>query len=354
MNYPSRIKKLQNILQEKQLPAFLISNPTNIYYLTGFSGLAPNSREAFAVATKRNLHLFTSQMYGQGLNVPSHIHLHIIKSWDDVFGFLKRYHNKGRVAFETSDLRHSEFKKLNAQSPRLMSTKNIVENLRIIKSKEEIKHIRKAAQITDKAFETVIKQIKPGLTEKKVARMLISAMEDFGATDIAFDPIVAFGKNSAKPHHKTGNTKLTKGPLLIDMGAKYKGYCADMTRTIYVGKPSKDFLITYNKVKDVLINTLERVKPETKIQELSIIANKQFGKEKEHFLHSLGHGVGLDIHERPFANSKTKAILKPGMILTIEPGLYYSNWGGIRLEELILLTSKGIQILSQATFLEIR
>lgn len=349
--FKNRITKLQSILKKEKLDSLFITNPTNIYYLSGFRSSVPTEREVTALLTKHKLHLFVPEMYrteAEELEKNSKVQL-VIKN--KLFSTPTNFF-EGDVGFESTNIKFVEYDFLKENSKnKLVPTKNMIEELRVIKDTEEIKLIRKAVEITDKTFSVLTKKVRRGMTEKEVAKLIENTMESLGAEELSFPSIVASGKGSALPHYRTSNKKIGYGPLLIDMGARYKGYCGDMTRVLYVGKPTKEFKEKYELVLKTEIASIEGTKPNVTEEELWKIAAEKLGGEPKNFInaHSLGHGIGLDPHEAPSIWKGMKRKLKPGMVITIEPAIYDQDWGGIRIEDYCLITDDGVEVLSTST-----
>ncbi len=227
---------------------------------------------------------------------------------------------------------------------KLVDIRNSVFKLRLTKTPEEIQKIRKACRKTDKIFDAIIDNFKQFKTEEDIRKFIkILAIEE--DCELSFDPVVASGVNAVIPHY-TKNSKLKKGFLVLDFGLKYKGYCSDLTRTIYLGKPSEKELNFYLKIVWIQDETIKQIKPGIQAAVLDKFARDYFGKDKEYFIHSLGHGIGLNIHEEPALAPKSKVILDENMVFTIEPGYY--NKIGIRVEDDILVTKKGHKFLTQS------
>ena len=201
---------------------------------------------------------------------------------------------------------------------------------RIIKSESEVKKIEEAISISDRAFDTVSKKIEEGMTEEEIAWEMEKEMRILGAESISFDTIVASGINGAKPHHSPTNKRVSNGEAItIDMGAKCNGYCSDLTRTIFIGEPNDKFKKIYNIVLRSQLISIETAKEGMTGEEIDkisrdIISNEGYG---ENFGHSLGHGVGLEVHENPGVGPNSKNEILPGMVYTIEPGIYIEGWG---------------------------
>jgi Xaa-Pro aminopeptidase len=336
--------------------AFLITSHSNIKYLSGFSG-----SNGFMLITKKRKILFTDSRYIEEAKyiIPKSIQLENItkvwknpkelkKHWQKI---LKRFRIK-KIGFEGFSLTVNRFKKFKSISPKIKfyDASETLEQLRAIKTKKEISLIRKSQKITEKTFLLIKKFIQRNKSKKlreiDIAWEIKKLGFTLGAEDISFEPIVAFGKNSSRPHHHSGNTILKKGDLvLIDMGMKYKGYCSDMTRIIFTAKPTKEQKKIYNIVLKAKETAIKKIRPNSIEQKIystaqEIIEKNGFGK---YFEHGLGHGVGLEIHESPSLTDKGKNRLKQNMITTIEPGIYLPGKFGIRLEDMVLITEKGVE-----------
>lgn len=222
----------------------------------------------------------------------------------------------------------------------------ILSKLRSIKSQTEIENIKKACEIMQKAYYSTLEYIKVGVSEVQVKEILEDFMIKYGAEGSSFETIVAFGKNSAVPHHETGDTVLTENSVvLIDAGCLYKGYCSDLTRTCFFGVPDKKFIDYYNAVLKANLLAQENIKNLTTAKEADGFA-RDYLKTKglsEYFTHSLGHGVGLEIHEYPRLSFKSDAVLQNDMVFTIEPGVYLDGEFGIRIEDTVLLNDGKVE-----------
>lgn len=218
-----------------------------------------------------------------------------------------------------------------------------VKKIRAIKTDREIDAVKRACNITQTAFYRLLEEVKEGVTELELKEKLLTLYRELGAQGESFDTIVAFGKNSAVPHHQTGGTVLEKGmPILIDTGCLIDGYASDFTRTVYFGKPTEEFISAYNAVKQANEYAIENIKDGTYTDQADGYARavlKEYGLE-EYFTHSLGHGLGLEIHEYPTLSIKCKDRLENKMLFTIEPGVYFDGKFGIRIEDTVLLDGK--------------
>lgn len=250
----------------------------------------------------------------------------------------------GRMGFEEADLTVAEYK--NLKGMKLVATKYRVESLRQIKREDEIENIRQACKLTDACFSQIIKDLKPGVTEGEIQWKIESFIRMRGA-GLAFSPIVAFGKNTSQPHYLTVNDeRLTNNSLvLLDFGARVNGYCSDMTRVVFVGKPKPEWVSAYAKIQHAQEAALKALASGERSGAKLDAAARRYVK----YPHSLGHNIGLDIHESPRLSVKKDVTLKPGMVFSIEPGVYIEGQYGIRIEDLVLLKQDGIEILSQSS-----
>jgi Xaa-Pro aminopeptidase len=244
---------------------------------------------------------------------------------------------------------YSSFKeKFNCE---LTPLDGMVENIRVIKNEAEIASIKKAAEIADNAFEHMRKFIKVGMTELEIALELEFFMKKQGAKFLSFPSIVASGYRSSLPHGEPTNKVVQNGEFLtLDYGCVFEEYCSDMTRTFVIGQPDEKMLEVYNTVLEAQLLALEAIKPGVKASLIDKIARDYITKKGygDYFGHGLGHGVGREIHEAPSVNSKSEIILSAGMVITDEPGIYLPNFGGVRIEDLVVVTENGCETLSKS------
>ncbi len=344
---------MHNVLD--RINAIFITNPTNIRYLTGFVGAAPEEREVFALCTKNQTYLFTNALYRQEAKQTKATFVEISREnpISKELARICRERKLKKLGFEDTNLMVAEFNKLTdvLTGVRLVPTRDRVEQLRMIKRKDEIEYIRQAAKLTDQCFNFLLKKIKVGMTERNIAWEIETFFQKRDA-ESAFSPIVAFNKNSSQPHYSTMNNEpLSMNSLiLLDFGAKVNGYSADMTRIIFIGQPDARWVSAYravlaaNEKAVALLQSGERDGATLDAAAKEVIAEANLPP----YPHSLGHAVGLDIHENPRLTVKKKVILKPNMVVTIEPAVYIEGSYGIRIEDLVLLKKNSIEILSKS------
>ena len=349
-----RIERIQKELKKRSLDAILISSSSHIAYLTGYGGFSDIEREAFMFISLQNALLFTDRRYlGALAHVKPTISLKEISLKNPLsrhVGGILRSLNAQRVGIEKEHVTVEEYENLNLSSVAIPHS--ILADLRQIKTKEEIALLQKACDLTDKAYARLLSYVKPGISEKELAAKLEYWIKKQGA-DVAFPPIIAFGKNSATPHHKTGDQRLAiKDHVLIDFGVRYQLYCSDMTRVVFVGKPSDEQKRMYQTVHDAGQKALDFLSSDHQSVQASRVDDVArryiISKGYPSIPHSLGHGVGIEVHESPRISPVSKDILKQGMVFTIEPGIYDRKLGGVRIEDVVVLEKKGPSIITHS------
>jgi len=336
----NRVKKL---LESLEADSILITNPNNVFYLSGFDG------EGFLYISREEQVLMTDSRYT--VQAKREAPGFEIRDKGGYFDHLKDLVKKGdRMGFEPSCISYSNYvSKLKVLDCELVETWNLVENIRMYKEPEEIELICTASDIlreTAEMFDT----ITPGTTESEYANLIEFNMKSYGFSQIGFETIVAFGDNAACPHHKPTDRKLEEGMMVkIDYGVSYKHYNADVTRTVFVGKPTDKFKEIYNIVKDAKDLAISEIKPGKLGGDIDKLARDYIAKYGygDCFGHSLGHGIGVECHDPGGLSPNNKTELKPGFVTSVEPGIYIEGWGGIRLEDDVLVTKTGAMNLTR-------
>ena len=344
-----RIEKLRKVLVEKNLDGFLVSNFYNILYLTGFKTLTSDEREAWGLVTKNNIYLFTDSRYTINNKFL------ILKLITPKKGLIKHLQEIvveekiQRLGFESDDLKVNELQKLKEPliNVGLVSLEKLIIKIREIKDEEEIKKIKMACQIADQCLGEIVKTIKAGITEKEIAFKIEFWLKEKNH-DLSFYPIVAVDENSAIPHYDTRNgrdEKVKKNSIiLIDFGAKFQDYHSDMTRMVFIGKPTNEMINTYK----ALLNAQERTIEQLKIDSNPVSVDQFCRQQLLIYPHSTGHGVGLQIHECPKISFTSIDVLLPNQVITIEPGVYIEDKWGMRVEDTVLIKeNKQIEVLTQ-------
>ena len=341
---------------DQELDAVLISAPENRRYLSGFSGSA-----GYLFITKDNALLVTDSRYTEqaAKQCPAFQVKQVRGGWDWLVEELKSSGVK-KVGFESQDMTVSSYNSLidaikgdsGLGGVSMVPAPGLAENQRIIKDKDELSMLQLAIDAADKAMDQVCPAITPGMTEKEVAWKMEMAMRDAGADAISFDTIVAAGPNGAMAHHQPSDYVIKQGdPIVIDMGAKVGGYCSDLSRSIFVGEADETFKKIYDIVLGAQLTAINTVKvgmtgEEADSLSRDVIAEAGYG---DNFGHSLGHGVGLVIHENPRVGPRSTDILELNTVFTVEPGIYLTGWGGIRIEDIVILREGGAVPLSKAS-----
>lgn len=337
--FKTKLKKIREKIQKEKLDAVLISSVSNITYLTGYANFSKDEREAYIFVGRDFAYIITDARYTEEIKSRvSHMTIFERGHKNQMENLFKKYKVK-KLGVEENYLTVAEHKFIKKY---FKSTKHF-EISRSIKTEDEIGKIEKACQIGDLAFEYVLKKLKDGVTEKEIAGELENFVRSKNCI-ISFPAIVAFGKNSAIPHHQTGEAILKEGDfVLLDFGVKYENYCSDMTRTVFFGKPNEKQKKMY---ETVLRAQQKAVRAIEKGERRAAKIFKAAGLPT--MPHSLGHGIGLEVHEHPSLSPKSKEILREGMVFSIEPGMYIPGFGGVRIEDLFVLEKNGLRKLTGA------
>ncbi len=335
-----KIKWLREKLSTLDLDGMIVSNPVNIKYLTGI-----DAEGVLLITRKENIYI-TDARYTEHINsiltIDDEISLYDYKDIDPI-DYENLFMFCSNVGFEENYVTYAKYKEYKQvyKINNLVETDNFIETQRMIKAPDEINNIQKACKITDACFNHICNFIKVGMTEKEIAFEIEHYFRTHGADGIAFDTIVASGSNSSMPHAIPTDRKIEAGdPITIDFGCKYKGYCSDMTRTIFVEYVPEGIKPIYNLVLKNQQLTLDAIQENANARILTMMVESDFKVNGYMLDHSLGHGVGLDIHEKPFIGKKD-FLLKENMIVTDEPGIYLPGKFGVRIEDTVLVTKNG-------------
>lgn len=337
---------LSSMLEDAGLDALLITQPENVRYLSGFT----SPKDGWVVVWREGATLVTDPRYTVQAQQESRIPHRIVPREQSAEAAAELL--RGRVGFEANHLAYGRLETLREQAPaEWVPTTDLVEKLRLKKTPEELQHIRAAARLADEGYAHILPFLKPGVSELDVALELEFFLRKHGSEGVAFEIIVASGERSAMPHGVASDKKLRAGELVtLDFGAVVKGYHSDMTRTLALGEVSPELRSLYEAVLEAQQAALEAVRPGRTGKELDAIARRVLEERGygEYFAHGLGHGVGLAIHEGPRLSKLSDDVLEPGMVLTIEPGAYIPGLGGCRIEDLVLVTEAGCEVLSHS------
>ncbi len=350
MNERERINKIYSQIKQQGIDGLLLSLPANITYVTGHL-----SRDSWLLLLRNGGIYITDSRYTEEAKKSLKGSFIVTQSQsslsDTVAAVIKELRIK-RLGFEEKYLTTYAYQKLNSKLPKttvLTPTQGIIESFREIKSPQEIKKIKKATQIAVKALKFIKKHIVPGAKEVEIAGEIERFIRYNGAQGASFEIIVASGPNSSYPHHKTSYRKICRNePVLIDMGVEYRGYKSDLTRVFFSGRINPLVRKVYDIVAQAQELAIKAIKPAARMNKIDLAA-RQYIIQKGYggfFSHSLGHGVGLEIHESPRISPKESRRLKEGMVFTVEPAVYIPGEFGIRIEDPVVVTKKGAGVLS--------
>jgi len=346
-----RLLKIKNKIEEEKVDAFLITDSKNCRYLSGFTGSG-----ALMITTEENFLLTDFRYIEQAEKESSSFKIQKYRQFYKTLVEILEEENIKRLGFEAEHLSYDQYIKMkkevenNEISVEWKPFSETVEKVRMVKTEEEINKIRTAAEISDRAFKKLLPFIKVGVTEREIEMELEYLLKKFGSEKNAFDFVIASGKRSSLPHGRSTERSFSPGDfIVIDFGAVYDGYSSDMTRTVFLGDdPDSRQIKIYETVLKGQILGLETLKPGKEACEIDQRVRKFFEKDgyDKYFGHSLGHGVGLNVHEGPAVSQKSDIELVSGMVVTIEPGIYIPDWGGVRIEDLVVIRDDGYELLT--------
>ena len=347
MNY--KIKCLREKMKLLEIDGMIISNPINIEYITGVYAegtLIINDKDNIFITDARYIEDVNSTItISDEINVRDQANI----SENEYISF---FANCPRVGIEENYISYSKYQNLVRiyRLKEAVETNNLIEKMRTIKDDNEIAKIRRACEITDNCFTHLLEYIKVGMTERQIAFEIEKYFIENGANGLAFDTIVASGENSSKPHAVPTNRKIQSGDnITIDFGAKYKGYCSDMTRTIFVGSVSDEVRNLYNFILEGQLRATNKIKDGVDGKSVARGVQIEYNARNFELIHALGHGVGLEVHELPYLSYRSSQILKENMVLTNEPGIYIPEKIGIRIEDTILVNKLESEVLTKSS-----
>lgn len=346
----NRLSQLKGKLAVHEIDGILVTSGYNRHYISGFTGTAGvaliSEKEAKFITDFRYVEQAQSQ--AKDFEIVQHtgpIHEEIGKQVKEM--------GISRLGFEKDHVTYSAFETYKAAlDATLVPVTGLLEKMRLIKDESELAIIREAVQIADAAFDHIIGFIRPGIKEIDVSNELEFFMRKKGAVSSSFDIIVASGFRSALPHGVASDKVIEKGELVtLDFGAYYKGYCSDITRTVAVGEPSDELKKIYNTVLEAQLRGVQGIKPGLTGKQADALTRDYITEQGygEYFGHSTGHGLGMEVHEGPGLSHRSDTVLEPDMVVTVEPGIYIAGLGGTRIEDDIVITKTGNEILSKST-----
>jgi len=357
--YPDRLSTVRKKLSALKLDALWVIEPNNRRYLSGFKAADSQLNESsgsLLISRKKAL-LLTGPIYREEAEKEAGdfevitARRSLLEELPEILSGLK----VKRLGFESAYLIWGTHRELTANfrkkrlSGRLVPVKDMIEDMRLVKDKSEIIKMAISARMISEILETVIKGLRPGKREKEIAGQIEDMAREIGADGLAFPTIVASGPNSALPHAVPGSRKIrAREPVVIDAGVRKDGYCSDITRTVFVGEPTRTFQKIYRIVRQAQLAALDILNPGLEGEKADSLARNIIQKAGfgEYFGHGLGHGVGLQTHEQPRLAPRQNVKLESGMVVTVEPGIYIPGKGGVRLEETVVIEKKGCKILT--------
>lgn len=347
MNY--KIKCLREKMKLLEIDGMIISNPINIEYIIGVYAegtLIINDKDNIFITDARYIEDVNSTItISDEINVRDQANI----SENEYISF---FANCPRVGIEENYISYSKYQNLVRiyRLKEAVETNNLIEKMRTIKDDNEIAKIRRACEITDNCFTHLLEYIKVGMTERQIAFEIEKYFIENGVNGLAFDTIVASGENSSKPHAVPTNRKIQSGDnITIDFGAKYKGYCSDMTRTIFVGSVSDEVRNLYNFILEGQLRATNKIKDGVDGKSVARGVQIEYNARNFELIHALGHGVGLEVHELPYLSYRSSQILKENMVVTNEPGIYIPEKIGIRIEDTILVNKLESEVLTKSS-----
>lgn len=346
------IEKLISLLEEKSLDAIYITDIQNVNYISKY-----NDEDAFALISKNGNFLITDTRYMElakdtckGFEL---VNWHLFdRNIAKAVASICLKNNIKELGFEGSNITFDKYNSIKCELDKndinLSCVDGLVEELRYIKNEEEIANIRKACEIADKSLEELIPYIKIGVSERELSTKLEYFMKINGAHNIGFETILISGAKSSLLHGKPSDKKLERGDLLlIDFGAMYNGYRSDMTRTFIIGEASEKQVMLYELIKKAQLVGIENMKPGVHATVPDLEIRKIVKEYEEYYYRGLGHGIGRKLHEEPFLGNYGTKTIEEGCTITMEPGVYFPGWGGIRIEDTVLVTKDGPEILTK-------
>lgn len=338
---------IEEIINQNNLDAVLLYSFENRFWYSDFI-----STLGYLTITKKEAILLVDGRYiTEAKSIAKNVR---VENFSNIFQSLTKYFDEQQiknVGFEADYITYGQLEDWKKMLPNINFVPLNVRELRMIKDDKEINRIKKACEIGDLAFQDILKNIKPGMKERELEAIILDSFNKNGATKASFETIIASGFRSAMPHGKASDKIINNNEIITcDFGCVYQGFCSDMTRTFALGNIDAKLIEIHNIVKEAQMNGIKAVKPGIKIGEIDkicrdYIAEKGYG---QYFNHGTGHGLGIEIHEAPWVIKNEQTTLKPGMVITVEPGIYIPDIGGVRIEDDILVTENGYEILTNS------
>lgn len=345
----NRLAAVLKKMKEGGIDQLIVSSPSSIYYLTGKCIEAGERMCTVFIGAHGEKKLVINKLFP--INEDIGFDVIVFNDGEDPVEKLSKFIDKDLVLGVDKNWQASFLIRLMEIKAGLLIKNGsfVIDECRIVKAIDEIKLMEEATRVNDSAMEAIIKNIKGGVTEIQLAKRLGEIYSEHGTEEFSFEPLIAFGKNGAEPHHSTDGTILKNGDsIILDIGGKTNGYCSDMTRTVFYGEASEEQKKVYNLVLQANLKGIAAVKPGVKFSDIdkaarAVIEEAGYG---EYFTHRTGHNIGIDVHEPTDVSSVNDSKVEEGMIFSIEPGIYLSNKFGVRIEDLVLVTKNGCKVLN--------
>lgn len=348
--HPNSARALCRLMRRLQLQGILVTGLPNVRYLSGFTG-----SDATLWISRTSRVLFTDSRYLTQAREESP-DFQVVEYRRKVEEISRRIKQRGvkRLGFEPSRMSlalYREYRR-HLRGIRFVALSKELEWLRVSKRAEELRRIGRAGRIAWRAFQEVLPLLRPGVAERAVALELEHRMKHLGAEEASFATIVASGRRGALPHGAASTKKLRAGELVtLDFGCRFQGYHSDQTITVGLGEPAAKQKQIYEIVRQAQARAIAEIRPGAALRGVDAVARDYIREQGygDYFGHGLGHGVGLEVHEEPYLNPRSQGRLEPGMVLTVEPGIYLPGWGGVRIEEMVVVTPTGHRVLTRSS-----
>lgn len=348
----------KEVLEQNEFEGFFVSNPFDRTWLSGFYAEdVIGGPSGFLLVTPEKQLLMTDPRYSeQAKREASDWEIHVYRGkLAEVLGDVLESANIHTIGFDSAYLNHSLYTSLkqylysfSPEKARLYPTKMLTEGLRAVKTPDEINKIQKAVDVIEVVMRETAAYIEPGITELDISRFVRDQVMRYGAEDVSFTPLIASGPNGSMPHHRISRRKIRRHePILVDIGAKVDGWCSDMTRIFFCGKPDEKVARIYQIAKEAMFKAMDAIKPGVTWASVDTAARDHIEDFGFVLPHSTGHGIGLAVHERPTIGYQyTDEVLVEGMVVAVEPGIYPEDTGGLRLENMIVVTNDGYRLMN--------
>lgn len=349
MPYQDRIKNAQNVLRELNIEAVIVTSPANFYYFSGIWLDSDERIQAIVISEAQDqATMVVHEMSKEEVFPANHFKKKFWKDGENAIAIIEKLlPHSGIVSIDNLWQSHHllELMKI-AKNVEFTPSTHVLGQLRLIKDKTEIGLLKRSGKVADEVMEQTINFIKPGLRESEVVDEIKRLFAERGVEDLSFNPIVGAGKHGAIPHHTPGADKIVDGDMIVlDLGGIKNHYCSDITRTIVVGEPTDEMVKVYDIVRRAQEKAFQAVKPGIPLKEIDLVARNVISEAGygDYFTHRTGHGLGIQVHEEPYVTSVNEQLLEEGMVISIEPGIYLEGQFGVRIEDIVVVTSEGGQ-----------